>query len=114
MSKLASVRRRAAVALLAVGLIGCRGGDAPRHADNSAAPSSLAAIGLPVAPPLPGDNDPAPAPPVALPGALSLPEQLAHEAAARPAGAVRSEQLVAALETRGVAVARTRQVLART
>ena len=71
-------------------------------------------MGLPVAPPLPGDNDPAPAPPAPLPEALPLPERLAHEAASRPTGAVRSEQLVAALEAKGIAVARTRQVLGRT
>jgi hypothetical protein len=43
---------------------------------------------------------------------VPLGEQLAREAAARPARAVRAEQLVAALAQRGVQVARPHQVLA--
>jgi hypothetical protein len=112
MSMLASVHRRGAVIALVVGLIGCRGVDASRQAGNSATPSP--ATGFPIPPPLPGDNDPAPASPAPLPEALPLPERLAREAASRPTGAVRSEQLVAALEAKGVAVGRTRQVLGRT
>jgi hypothetical protein len=69
---------------------------------------------LPVPPPLPGDEDPAPEPPAPLPENVSLVDRLAREASSRPAGAVRSEALVAALETRGVKVARSRQVLGKT
>jgi hypothetical protein len=43
-----------------------------------------------------------------------LGERLAHEAKSRPAKAVRMEDLLAALEQRGVAAARTRQVLGST
>lgn len=59
----------------------------------------------------------APSPPPAAPAAatqeaeLSLDERLAREATSRPAKAIRMEDLLAALKERGVAVARTRQVL---
>jgi hypothetical protein len=92
-----------------VGLVACRGGEASRES----APSTHQGQ-LPVLAPLPGDNDPAPASPAALPASLAIGERLAREQAARPAGAVRVEQLVVALEAKGIAVARTRQVLGST
>lgn len=45
---------------------------------------------------------------------VPLGERLAREASARPARAVRPEQLLAALRDRGVAIVRARQVLAST
>lgn len=111
---LASVRRRGAVIVLVAGLAGCRGGDTSRQSSHSATPSVISTADLPVAPPLPGDNDPAPVSPAPLPENLSLVDRLAREASGRPAGAVRTEALVAALEAKGIAVARTRQVLGKT
>lgn len=106
---------RGAVALLLACLHGCHSGDTSRESMSSAAPASLAAVDrLPVSPPLPGDNDPAPASPAPRPEESTLGGQLSHEAMARPTGAVRSEDLVAALKSHGVTVARTRQVLGKT
>jgi hypothetical protein len=110
MSKLPASPRRGAVVLLLVGLVACRGDDTQRPKQSLS--SSLAS--LPVTPPLPGDNDPAPPSPAPLPENLSLQERLAREASSRPDGAVRTEELVAALKAKGVAVARTRQVLGKT
>jgi hypothetical protein len=111
---LAPVLRRGAVVVLVAGLIACRNGDPSRSPAPSAASSSLALTSLPVPPPLPGDDDPAPVAPALVPESLSLPDRLVREASSRPAGAVRGEALVTALATRGVAVARTRQVLGKT
>ena len=68
-----------------------------------AATSSPATVGKSV-------TAPSTDPPVSRP----LPVRLQAEAAARPGGALRAEELVAALEKRGVHVSRTRQVLAST
>lgn len=121
---LASFSRCGAVGALVAAVLGCRGADASRESASTATvastkPSvSLPALRsqVPVPPPLPGDLDPAPAPPVVLPGSHTetLGERLAREAAARPAGAPSAEQLAAALTAKGVSVARTRQVLAQT
>jgi hypothetical protein len=113
MSKLASARRRGAVLALLAAALGCRGADTSRQSSTSAA-SPFSTASLPVAPPLPGDNDPAPPSPAPLPESLSLVDRLAREASTRPAGAVRTEALIAALEAKGVAVARSRQVLGKT
>lgn len=70
----------------------------------------------PAAPPSPAASAP-PAPaaaPAAAPEtgpALSLADRLAKEASSRPEGAIRLEDVVAALKEHGVSVARTRQVL---
>jgi len=77
-------------------LLACSSRPAPPPAALAAAPSPAR---LP---------EPAPAPP------LSLGDRLAREASSRPADAVRMEDVVAALEAHGVAVARTRQVLGST
>lgn len=118
MTKLASLLGRGAIIVLAVGLCACRGRDASRESAPAGDPSnSLATLRdkAPTPPPLPGDNDPAPSGP-ALPGGeqLSLAERLTREASLRPAGAVRSEDLVVALKAKGITVTRTRQVLGRT
>jgi hypothetical protein len=105
---------RGAVMMLVAGLCACRGADASRESASNAAPSSFSTANLPVTPPLPGDNDPAPVSPAPIPMARSLPDQLGHEAASRPAGAVRGEQLVTSLQGHGIAIARTRQVLGKT
>ena len=109
-----SVIRRHAVIVLLGCLLGCRGGDTPHHSSASSTAPGFSTAGLPVTPPLPGDNDPAPPSPAAMPENLSLTERLAREAASRPQGAIRTEELVAALQAKGVAVARTRQVLGKT
>jgi hypothetical protein len=118
---LASVLGRGAVTVLLVRLVGCQGGAASRESAPAVAPSSasppggsLILRGLPLSPLLPGDNDPAPASPAPLPENLSLGDQLVHEASSRPAGAARSEDLVAAVEAKGIKLARTRQVLGKT
>jgi hypothetical protein len=112
MKLLASGHRRGAVTLLAACLLGCRGADTSRQSPSTASPFSTAS--LPVSPPLPGDDDPAPPSPAPIPEAASLGERLAREAASRPAGAVRTEALVEALKAQGIAVTRTRQVLGKT
>jgi hypothetical protein len=114
---LASVIGRGAVTVLVASLVGCQGGEASRAVPpSSASPAGLPlTLGrLPLSPPLPGDNDPAPVSPAPVPENLSLGDQLAHEASSRPAGAVRSEDLVAAVEAKGVTLVRTRQVLGKT
>jgi hypothetical protein len=90
--------------VLVAGLVGCRGGDAP-----PARPASSVARPLPAEP-----DDPMPASPAAAPENLSLYGRLAREAESRPAGAVRTEALVAALKDHGIPVARSRQVLGKT
>ena len=115
---LASVLGRGAVTVLLASLVGCQRGEASRESPAVVPSSSSTAgpslKGLPQSPPLPGDNDPAPASPAPLPENLSLGDQLAREASSRPAGAVRSEDLVAALEAKGIRLARSRQVLGKT
>src|SRR6185295_14082569 len=118
---LASVLGRGAVTVLLVSLAGCQGGEASRASAPAVAPSSVSPAGLalrlrglPLSPPLPGDNDPAPASPAPVPENLSLGDQLVREASSRPAGAARSEDLVAALQATGIEVVRTRQVLGKT
>jgi hypothetical protein len=76
------------------------------HQRSAPPPSPVAE---PAAPP------PAPAPPAPpTPGApLSLPERLAREAAARPAGVLKVEVAAAALSAAGVPVGPLKQVLAR-
>jgi hypothetical protein len=116
---LASVLGRGAVTVLVASLVGCQGGAASRESPPAAAPSSaspagLSLKGLPLSPALPGDNDPTPASPAPLPENLSLGDQLVHEAASRPTGAARSEDLALALEARGIKLVRTRQVLGKT
>jgi hypothetical protein len=111
---IASVRRRDAVFVLVACLAGCRSADTSRQSGPSASFSPISAVALPSSPPLPGDSDPAPASPAPLPENLSIFERLAREASSRPAGAVRTEELVAALEAKGVSIARTRQVLGKT
>lgn len=117
MTKLASVLGRGAIAVLVVGLCACRGSDASRESASAAPANSSQATPrgkLPVPPPLPGDNDPAPKPPAEVPEALSLGDRLAREAASRPAGAVRSEDLLEAIKAKGITVTRSRQVLGQT
>jgi hypothetical protein len=113
MGNLASALRRGGVVMLVTGLVACRSSDASRQSSPPASPP-LSSASLPAPAPLPGENDPAPTSPAPLPEALSLGDRLAREASSRPAGAVRSEALVAALEAKGIAVARTRQVLGKT
>jgi hypothetical protein len=108
-----SVVRRDVVLVVLAGLVGCRAGDT-RQTGARPGGAAISTAGLAVAPSLPGDHDPAPPSPAALPDGVSLVDRMAREASSRPATAVRSEALVIALEAQGISVARTRQVLGKT